>query len=375
MIKKIFLILFFAFIFTFPASAENYDIGDIYKEQYENSNFDSLYDLIDDETKRIIKEFEFYPDSIDNMGEFSIEKVFNILIYFFKDGIKAPLAVFLSILGTSILIGVVKAAEPDNKCFGISDIAGLSVVAIAIIAPAFMFFKTVSFTIKSAAVFMSGFIPIFAGILMSSGRPTTSTLTSASLLLSAEVCEQFSSFIVLPIVSVYLAITIASSFSDKIKIEKISATIQKTVSFCMTTVMTVFSAILSIQSVIGSSADSLSLRAFRLVAGSTPIIGSVVSEATGVVSSCLNTLKNSAVIYAVICFAVLFLPIIIQLLLWRLSMFCGGVVADMFGSHKISCLVTSVGYSFSVVTSVAVNTLIMFVISLTVIMMTSGGAI
>ena len=141
----------------------------------------------------------------------------------------------------------------------------------------------------------------------------------------------------------------------------------------MTTIMTIFSFVLSFQTIIGNSADSISLRAFKFIAGSTPIIGGVVSEATGVVSSCLNTLKNSCVIYAVICFAALFLPIIIQLLLWRLAMFCGGMVADAFGSDKISKLVNSVGYSFGIVTSVTVNIFIMFVISLTVIMVTTSG--
>ena len=375
MIKNILLIIVFMIIFSLPVSAQNYDVDELYKDQYKNSNFESLYDLIDEETKKILEEFEFYPESMSNATDFSLEKVFNVLIYFFKDAVKTPLAVFISTLGTSILMGAVKAAEPDNKSFGISDIAGLSVVSVAIIAPAFVFFKTVSSTIKTASVFMAGFVPVFGGILVTSGRPTTSTLTTTSLLLSSQLCEQISSFVILPVVSAYLAISVASSFTDKLNIEKISSSIQKTVAFCMTSIMTLFSATLSIQSIIGSSADSITLRTFRLIAGSTPIIGGVVSEATGIVSSCLNTLKNSAVIYAVICFAALFLPIIIELLLWRLSMFCASVVADMFGSHKISALVSSVGYSFGVVTSVAVNTLIMFVISLTVIMMTSGVAI
>lgn len=375
MIKKIVFILFFIFAFSLPVCAENYDIDGIYKEQYENSNFDSLYDLIDEDTKRIIDEFKFYPDSIDNVGDITLEKVLDLLIYFFKDGIKTPLAVFISILGACVLIGTVKAIEPEINRISITDISGICVVAVAIIAPAFVFFKAVSSAIKGAAVFMSGFIPVFSGILVSSGRPTTSTLTSATLLISSQVCEQIFTFIILPVVSVYLAITVASSFTDKLNIEKISASIQKGVSFCMTTIMALFSAVLSIQSLIGSSADSLSLRAFRMIAGSTPIIGGVVSEATGIVSSCLNTLKNSAVIYAVICFAVLFLPIIIQLILWRLSMFCGGIVAELFGSKKISELVSSVGYAFGVVTSVTVNTFIMFVISLTVIMMSSGAVL
>lgn len=373
MIKKTVCIIFFLILFTMPVKAESYDLDGLYNEQFENSDFDEIYSLIDDETKEIVDKFGFDPQSIDSFENFTLEKLLDIVSVFFKDGLKAPLGVFASVVATSILIGTVKSAEPENKNFGMSDLVGVSVVTISIITPTILFFKATVATIKSTATFMTGFIPIFAGILVTSGKPTTSTLTSASLLLSAEVCELISGYIVLPFVSVYLAITIASSFSDKVNISLASSSIQKAVSFSMTSIMTVFTAIISIQSIIGNSSDSAALRVFRLLAGSTPIIGGAISEATGVVSSCINILKNSVVIYAVICLIALFLPIIIELLMWRLSMFCSGIVAGMLGTEKISNLVNSIGYVFGVVTSVSVNTLIMFVVSLAVVMVTTGG--
>ena len=375
MIKKILIFIILISAFTTPVSAEGYDIDEIYDNQYHESNLASVEELLDDETKRLVEEFGFVPEDFDSYKNFTISNVFNIIKYLFTDGIKAPLAAFMSILGASVLLGAIRSAEPDNKGFGIADVAGVAIVAVGIIAPAFMLFKSAFAAVKSAAVFMTGFIPIFAGVLISSGRPTTSSLTSASLLISAEVCEQICSFVILPFVGIYLAVSIAASFSDKFNISSVSATIQKTISFCMTAVMSVFSAVLSIQSLISSSVDSLSLRAFRFVAGSTPIIGGAVSEATGVVSTCINTLKNSAVIYAVICFSAILLPVIVEVLLWRAAMFCASMVSNMLGATKISELCNSVGYSFGITTSVMINTFIMFVISLTVIMMTTGNLI
>ena len=375
MIKRIMMILILMMIFTLPVNAETYDFNDIYNEQYDNLGVDELYSLIDDDTKKIVDEFGFDPKDMNSIRNLSIENILTILSTLFKDGLKAPIGAFISIIAASILLGAIKAAEPDNENFGISDIAGVSVVAISIISPSILFFKAVVSTIKSTAVFLTGFVPIYAGILATAGKPTVSTLTSASLLLSAEICQQISGYIVLPFISVYLAITIASAFNNKINISVISSSIQKAISFCMTTVMTVFTAIISMQSVIGNSSDSAILKVFRLVAGSTPIIGGAVSEATGVVNSCINMLKNSAVIYAVICFAAFFLPVIFELLLWRLSLFSAGLVAGMLGSNKISNLTNSVGYVFSAATSITVNTFIMFVVSLTVVMITTGTVI
>lgn len=375
MIRKIILIILMFIIFTLPVSAKGYDVEGLYEEQYDKLDLDEIYNLIDEETEDLIDEFGFSIEDVNSSQNLSIEKVLDVLSVFFRDGIKTPIGVFVSVIGASVLIGASKAAEPNNKNFGISDIVGVSAVSISIIAPAIVFFKAIVSTIKTTATLMTGFVPIFTGILVTSGKPTTSTLTSSSLLLTAEICQQISTYVVLPFISIYMAITVASSFTDKFNIPSISSSIQKFVSICMTSVMTIFCAIISLQGIIGNSTDSASLRVFRLVAGSTPIIGGAVSEATGIVSSCINMLKNSVFIYAVICFAAFFIPIIIELLLWRLSMFCGGLVSQMLGSDKISSLVNSVGYVFGVVTSITVNTFIMFVISLTVIMVTTGGSV
>lgn len=372
MIKKIVCIIISMFLLTLSVKAESYDLESLYNEQYENSGFDEIYNLIDDQTKEIVDKFEFDPRSIDSVENLTFDNIISIVLSFLKDGIKAPFVALVSVVAALILIGAVKSVEPEKGNFEITEATGVLVVAVSIISPAILLLKTTVSTIKSTAIFMTGFIPVFAGILVTSGKPTTSALTSASIMLIAEVCEQISGYIVLPFVSVYLAITVVSSFTNRINIFSVSESIQKAVSFCMTFVMTVFTAVISLQSIIGNSSDSAALRVFRLIAGSTPIIGGAVSEATGVVSSCINILKNSAVIYAVICFVAFFLPILIELLFWRLSMFCASVVAGILGSNRIADLVNSIGYVFGVVTSITVNTFIMFVVSLTVVMVVSG---
>ncbi len=378
MIKKIIFFIIFTILFTFPANAEGneeYNESDLYQEKYEESQIGQLEDLIDEDTKKMIDQFGFSLNDPYSTGGFSAENVFGIIIKLLNEGIGEPLKVFLSILGISILLGSVKSISNDDKNGNIVGLIGVSAVATLVMVPAFFIFKSAINTIKSAAVFMGGFVPIYAGVMISAGKPTSSALTSGTLILSAELCEQISGFVVLPFLSVYLAISIASNFSDKINISALSEGVQKTISFLMVAVMFVFSGVISLQGLIGNSADSMSLRTFKLLVSSTPIIGGAVGESTSIVFSCFNTLRNSAVIYAVICFIAIMLPMIVEILLWRISMFFAKTLSKILGTDKIASLCESVSYSFGILTSVTLNTLIMYIVSLTSIILTTGNNI
>lgn len=374
MIKKIFLILVFMCLFITPVYAQEGDWDDIYSQQFDDSGLEDVDEYLDEEVRLQLEEYGFSTDILKNSDSFSAQNVFNIILGYLGGSLKGPLTVFLSVLGVSLIIGAIKSVEPESGGVAVSDIVGVSSTVATVITPAFAVFKSAVAAVKSAAVFMGGFVPVFAGILVSSGRITTSSMTGATIMLSAQTVEQIGSFVILPLVSVQLVISIAASFNDRINISSLSQGLKKGITFCMTAVMGIFSAVVSLQGMIGNSTDSMSLRTFKAVAGSTPVIGGAVSEASGLIMECLKTLRGSAVIYAVVCFAVIMLPMIIEILLWRVSMFMSKTVAAMLGADKIADLCDSVGYSFGIVTSVIVNTFVMFIISLTVIILTGGGA-
>ncbi len=364
------VIISFALI---SARADNGEREEIYREQYESLEADRLKELLPEDMSELADGIGFDPSDPESLEGLSAENIFTLIINMLTKGLARPFSVLCSVLAVLLTASLISGAAERRE--GIRSLGeGLSSAAVAavVLLPAYSCFRASVNALKAAAVFMLGFVPIFAGILAASGKSVTSSLTAASLLTAAEAVEQISAFVVLPAVAVVLSLGVASVFSGRVGAGCVGS-VKRLIGFCMTAVMTVFSAVISVQSFIGGSADSLSLRAAKYVASGAPVIGGAVSEAAGVVSSCLGMLKGSAAVYAVICLCSILLPVLLEALVWRAAMHLLTAAAGFVGAERISGLTGAVEYSFGIVTSVTLSTFIMFTVSVTVTAISGGG--
>lgn len=135
---------------------------------------------------------------------------------------------------------------------------------------------------KGLSVFMLGFIPVFAVIVAASGGAVTSASMSTLLLTAAQGVSYISSFAVLPLMGGYLAVSIGSSVSPLMQRSGIAETVKKLALWITAFISTVFAGILSIQTAVNSSADTLTAKTARFIIGSSvPVAGGVLSEALG----------------------------------------------------------------------------------------------
>jgi stage III sporulation protein AE len=137
-------------------------------------------------------------------------------------------------------------------------------------------------------------------------------------------------------------------------------------------ISTLFIGILSIQTAVNSSADTLSVKTAKFIVGSTvPVAGGVLAEALTTVTASLNLLKSSVGIWGVLICALTFLPLVIELLLWRVCLWGLAFFGDTFSLSKISNLLKSVDSVLSVLVGIVLLSFAMFTISLTVVIL--GG--
>ena len=141
----------------------------------------------------------------------------------------------------------------------------------------------------------------------------------------------------------------------------------------MSFISTVFLGVLSIQTVVNAHADNLSMRTAKFIIGSAvPVAGGVLSEALGTLTASVSLLKSSVGIYGVIICCLIFLPIIIELILWRFSLWVADFVSLQFSLSKISSLLQSIDAVLSILIGVILLTAAMFIISLSVVIGSSN---
>lgn len=371
MIKKLVLITIITLCLIMPISAEE---TDVYKERLDASGIDELQNQIPDSAKDFLDDFSVDLGDSNWVNTINGEAAIKHIIGFIKSGAKSPFKTFGIILALIILSTVITTAVKDNMTETVTFATVLAVGA-ALLTPVYTLITAAVDALYGCAAFMTAFIPIFAGIIAASGKPITSASMSGVLLLATNFVAFIANSAVIPLMSGHLSLSVAASVSPLIQNTNLAGTVKKLSLWVMSFISTLFIGILSIQTAVNSSADSLSLRTAKFIVGSTvPVAGGVLSEALSTVTASLTLLKSSVGIWGVLICALAFLPIIAELLIWRFGLWGLSFISDTLNVPKISTLLKSVDSVLSVLVGIVLLSAALFIISLTVVIIGGKGA-
>lgn len=367
-IKKsgLFAVFFIALIFAFTpvACAESQTpYNELYGELFNQSGaeeitralprntFDSLNDLGLDLKN---PEKGFLPKG---------ENFFTLLWDFLKDGGTAPLKTGLAIIGILLIF-----ASFDGFFRGAANNATVFVCFISSIiatAPIFTVMNSVKSAIQSISTFMLSLVPVYSGIMLSSGQNAAFGGFSTLLLGASEVVSYLISYLFVPVSGAITCLAVCGGISPVTGILRIAEWIKKCSNYAMGIATTLFLGILSLQNTFAIAADGLGLRASKAMLSSTiPIMGPAIAETIATAKGCLNLLRSGVGIYAVIAVGILALPVITELILWRFSMWISSAVAETFGLKQVETLLKSIDFCLSVLLAATCFTAILFIIAL-----------
>lgn len=368
MIKKLIVILILTVCFCPTVSAQTNEQKDFYVKQYETSGIKETEQYLPQEAREYLDENGVDFSNPDWVNTLTLPNVFEHIWDFLKAGAKTPFINGGGIIAIILISAALSSMEnADNISATVMYATALSSAAL-ISVPIFSVLNASINAMKGCTVFMLSFIPVFAVVTAAAGKAVTAVSMSSLLLGATQGVSFISNFVVMPLMSGYLAISFASSVSPLIARSGIADGIKKIAFWTMSLLTTVFIGILSIQTVVNSSADTLSLKTAKFIVGSSvPVAGTVLSEALTTVTASMGLLKSSVGIYGVIACCICFLPLLAELLLWRVVLLVCSSIADLFSTVKISALLKSVDTVISIMTGIILLTCAMFVISLTVV--------
>ena len=366
MIKRLIILSLTVLIFVLPVNAEE---DDFYSKQYDLSGAEELSDALPDETKEYFEEFGIDAGDYNWVNSITSENVFSHILSFVKSGAKTPILTGAGILGIILISAAIGSTSKDSGVMPTALYAATLSTAAIICVPVFSAITSSIDAMKGCAAFMSSLIPIFAGIVAAGGMATTSVSMSALLMGAAQGVSYVSNFVVTPMMSGYLAVSIASGISPIINQTGIAGAIKKVAMWIMSLITTVFVGILSIQTAVNASADTLTLKTAKFIIGSSvPVAGGALSEALNTVTASMGLLKSSVAIYGVVACLVIFLPLLIELLIWRAVLNLTACAADIFSLSKISVLLKSFDAVISLLIGIILLTGAMFIISFSIIL-------
>ncbi len=365
--KRILTILVLMLLFSVPASA------DIYTEQYETSGAGSLYETLPDDVKEFFDDLEIDPSSGDWVNKVTAGNVFTMLLDSLKENGRAPLTTATAVIAVVLLLAAFRGFADKPEMETVMSYISTVTAAGVVLVPVFGIITSTVRSIKAGAQFMLSFVPVYCTVLVASGKPATGAASGGLLLAVSEGVVQLSSNIITPIIGSYLAVCMCSSVSPVLKTSGVAELMKKSANWIMGFIMTVYIGILGIQTTVNAAADNLAVKTGKFMIGSfVPVVGAPISEALTTVQSCVSLLKSSVGIYGVVVLALILLPTILELALWRISLLLSAVASSMFECDKVAAILRSADAAVSFLMGILLLNSVAFIISLT-ILTTAGG--
>ncbi len=342
--------------------------ADIYGNIVENSGIKQAEDSLDNSTKQILSENGIDVADANWTNRLEAKNIFTVCLDFIKSGGKEPFKIVVSSLGIILICTLTTHFSANGVSKNSVQYIGLLSFALVVGSALYSLINVSINLIKTIASFITAFVPVLAAVLASSGRSITAASTSSVLLFACSLLSFVAAFFLAPAMSTYLAAALCAGISENKGIMRFAVMFKKVSLWAFSLVVTLFLGILSIKGSVSGVEDTLSLKTLRYVLGSTvPIAGSVLSETVSNVVYSLTLLKKSAGMYAVAAVAIMSAPVLIQVLMYRISIFAISTISSLFECNTFCESIEIFDNMLSLLSGLLMLTVALFIIALGIV--------
>lgn len=352
-------------------------INKIYQEQMELSGADYLKESLPPEVQNSLSLMGVKEIDWQELMSLSPDKFFAQILLIVKEKAPGPIKSAISILAVILICALMESFNlsiTQKSLTGAAGIIGTLSVCVIAIEPIVECIGRASGIIKGAAGFMLLYIPVITGIMVASGQAVSAASYNMLMMASGEVVSQIASNLLVPLLNLFLAVSVVSSISPSLSLSGICNMFSGAVKWILTVSMTIFVSLLTVQSIVGASVDSTASKAFRFVISSfVPVVGGIIGDAFTTVQSCIKLLKSGVGAFGILSAAFIFVPIIIECVLWIFSLNMCAVVSDIFNLNRISSLLKSCGKVLSTMLAIIICCMMILIVSTVIILIVGGG--
>ena len=327
------------------------------KDAFGSNNLDSLYENIINGD--ILKCFE----TIDFKG---------IIFSQISEAIKLIVLMLEVIIICSVLKNILDSLKVSNAGKNVYFVQYFVLVILIVNA----FVPILKFTVEAInriISFMNMLIPLLITLILSTGNIVTTSMMEPVLVISMNFIANFINSFVVPFCLISFVISVISNLIGKIKLEKISKILRNVIVWALGILLTVFTALLSLESNITSSVDGLAGKTTKAaVSGFIPVVGKIMGDSVDAVIGSVNILKNSVgVIGTLIIFAITLSPSIKIICYW-FSFKILAALSEPCADSAIVNLFEVISENYKILLGILFSVTIMFIIGITIVLKTTN---
>ena len=334
---------------------------------------ESIKSSTDSDISDKLEEFSISVRNSEGFGNITLSGIITWLTETFLNSLKAPVKMLGRIMAAALLCTIFQnISEQGSSVSEIYNTAGILTVILSVYGCIDAAIAIINSALETLSVFMLSYIPIFASVTASAGHFAAAGSYYGSDLFLCECIAFASKTLLMPLVSVLTAMSVTGAINPDMRLGRVSFTVKKAVQWILGILTTLFTGLLTIQSTVGASADSLRSKAVRLTASSfIPFVGRAVSESYSAIKGSIGVIKTGTGAVGVIIIAIIVIPPIIAVIADRAAISLGKLFCEMLGLDRTAALLDELGTVLAIAMSVLIYFSIMFVISTCMILMTT----
>lgn len=268
----------------------------------------------------------------------------------------------LSIIGVLMLTSILSCFP--GSVDRVTDLCGGISVAILLLGNTGAMIDSATETIQKLSDYSKLLLPVITAAMAAQGGITSSAALYAGTAIFDGVLCSIISGAMIPLVYIFIILSVGKCVIGEGLLDKLQSVMKWLVTWCLKTILYVFTGYMAITGVVSGSTDQTALKATKLtISGMVPVVGGILSDASEAVLVSAGTVKNAVGVYGLIAIIAIaaspFLRIGVQHLLLKLT----SAVCGIFGSKRTVGLIEDLSAAMGLLLAMTGAVCVMLLIS------------
>lgn len=305
---------------------------------------------------------EMMPADSQSLGE-GIWFIVKAAIKNLRPDLAQGLRICLSVTVLSIAAAVLRSFP--GRSAALTDMVSSLATSGLLLSSAHTLIGAADQTITQLSDYGKLLLPVMTAAVAAQGGTTSATALYSGTAVFDALLGALVSSVLVSMVYVYLTLSVADSILDGDVLKRMRDFVKWLVTWCLKTVLYIFTGYMSITGVISGVTDKAAMKAAKLtISGVVPVVGGIMSDASEAVLVSAGVVKSAAGVYglwALIAIAIgPFLRIGVQYLLLKLM----SAMCSVFAGKKLSELLQSFSSAMGLLLGMTGAVSLLFVISI-----------
>ena len=339
-------------------------------------NTGELEEAIPEEGKDLLAEWGVDGFSEESLLSLTPEQFLQTVIEQLKSGIGAPARILGLLLGAAVLMALVAGIQGVADTSTLRPVYGMAAVlcVTASVGPrALLCLRDSSEVLQAASGFLSAYIPILTGILLTSGRSATAVVYNSMMFLGCEAAVLLMTTVFLPVTGILMALSAIAAASGENRLGAMVKMLRQLATWALGLLLVVFIGLTMLQTSVSAAADTVGAKSAKYLIGSLiPVVGSSISDAVMAARGALALLHSTVGGIGIVVLAAIFLPPVVQVLLWYGTFRFGGFLCGILDCSALADLSDGMASAFALMLSLLLAFLVMTIVC-TAMILSMGG--